>query len=295
MLTRWSYHKSVLGLLLSTAVLQGPTEFRAMTFNIWVGGTRHQPISQTIKVIETAKADIVGIQEAGSSLKAIADGLKWNKSDKASLVTKYEILEDWKVEGSRHGGARLKLPNGKEIVVYNDHLTAYPYGPYEVRDGKAKTIDAVVKVEESAGRVKEMKSILTHIEKASHGLRPIIFTGDFNTPSHLDWVNRTRARTFGMVMPWPVTVEAEKAGFTDSYRSVHKDPSAKPGFTWSPGYPVPTLEANDVMDRIDFVLYRGALTVKKSEVVGETGPVTDIAVDPWPSDHRAVVSTFHMH
>lgn len=282
----------MLGLLLSTAVLQGPTEFRAMTFNIWVGGTRHQPISQTVKAIVTAKADIVGIQEAGSSLAAIAEGLKWNKSDKASLVTRYEILEDWKVQGSRHGGARLKLPNGKELVVYNDHLTAYPYGPYEVRDGKAKTVEATTKVEESAGRVKEMQAILGHIDASDHGRRPIIITGDFNTPSHLDWVKSTKSRTFGLVMPWPVTTDAKKAGFTDSYRAIHKDPVKKPGYTWSPGYPVPKIEADDVMDRIDFVLFKGGLRVTKSEIVGETGPITDIAVDPWPSDHRAVVSTF---
>lgn len=284
----------MLAFVLSVALVQGPTEFKAMSFNIWVGGTQHQPISQTILAIQTAGADVVGIQEPGSSLAAIAEGLKWNKSDQAAIVTKFEILEDWKVSGNRHGGARLKLPNGNEIVVYNDHFTAYPYGPYEVRDRKARTVEDVIKVEEGSGRVKQMKAVLTHIEKTGHGMRPIIFTGDFNTPSHLDWVNRTRSRTFGMVMPWPVTVDAEKAGFTDSFRSLHKDPSAKPGFTWSPGYPVPKVEGNDVMDRIDFVLYRGALTVKKSEVVGETGPISDIAVDPWPSDHRAVVTTFVM-
>lgn len=284
----------MLSLVLSAAILGVDTEFRAMSFNIWVGGTRHQPISQTVKAIEVAKADIVGIQEPGNSLAAIAEGLKWNKSDKAAIVTKFEILEDWKVEGNRHGGARIKLPNGREVIVYNDHFTAYPYGPYEVRDGKAKTIEAVVKVEENSGRVKQMRAILAHIDGASHGLRPIVITGDFNSPSHLDWVNRTRSRTFGMVMPWPVTVEAEKAGFTDTFRSLHKDPSAKPGFTWSPGYPVPNITKDDVMDRIDFVLYRGALKVKKSEVVGETGPMTDIALDPWPSDHRAVVTTFSL-
>ncbi len=282
----------MLGILLSTAVLQGPVDIRTMTFNIWVGGTRHQPISQTVKAIQTAKADIVGLQEAGSSLAAIAEGLKWNKSDKASLVTKFEILEDWKVQGSRHGGARIKLPNGKEVVVYNDHLTAYPYGPYEVRDGKAKTVEAAIKVEESAGRVREMKAILGHIEASDHGRRPVIITGDFNTPSHLDWVKSTKSRTFDLVMPWPVTVAAQKAGFIDSYRAIHKDPVKKPGYTWSPGYPVPNIEADDVMDRIDFVLFKGSLRVTKSEIVGETGPLTDIAVDPWPSDHRAVVSTF---
>jgi hypothetical protein len=47
-----------------------------------------------------------------------------------------------------------------------------------------------------------------------------------------------------------------------------------------------------VHDRIDWVLSIGA-TATASRVVGESGnPNTDIAVDPWPSDHRGIVSTF---
>lgn len=45
-------------------------------------------------------------------------------------------------------------------------------------------------------------------------------------------------------------------------------------------------------DRIDWVLSIGA-NATASNVVGEGGnPNTDITVDPWPSDHRGIVSTF---
>jgi hypothetical protein len=48
-----------------------------------------------------------------------------------------------------------------------------------------------------------------------------------------------------------------------------------------------------VHDRIDWVLSMGPATATASSVVGEAGNRTrDIAVDPWPSDHRGVVSTF---
>ncbi len=46
---------------------------------------------------------------------------------------------------------------------------------------------------------------------------------------------------------------------------------------------------DDHPDRIDFVFVRGA-TVADAWIVGETGPRTDLAVDPWPSDHRAVLA-----
>ena len=81
------------------------------------------------------------------------------------------------------------------------------------------------------------------------------------------------------------------AGFRDSYREVHPDPVAVPGFTWTPGGPesVP----NEVHDRIDWVLASGRARAVESEIVGERGgPDVDIAIEPYPTDHRGVVSTF---
>lgn len=279
-------------LLLATAIV-APTQVRVMTYNIWVGGTQFQPLPQTAKVIEASRADIVGIQEPGENLPKIAEMLKWNRSDKTSILTRFEIVEDWAVEGSRWGGAKIKLANGSVLVVYNTHLTAYPYGPYEVRDRKAKTPGEAAQVEATSGRLAEVHAILKDMGKRLKPDERVVFVGDFNTPSHHDWTPRTNHRTFGMSVAWPVTWSVESIGFRDAYRVVHPDPLNKPGFTWSPGYPVGKVEQNDVMDRIDLVFFRGlGIEPKAAEVVGETGPRTDIAVDPWPSDHRAVVVEF---
>lgn len=280
--------------LLASAIA-APSPVRVMTFNIWVGGTKHQPLAQTAKVIEASRADIVGIQEPGESLPKIAEMLKWNRSDKTSIVTRLEIVEDWAVEGSRWGGAKIKLADGSMLTVYNTHLTAYPYGPYEVRDGNAKTPGEAAQVEATSGRLAEVHAILKDIGKRLKREDRVVFVGDFNTPSHLDWTPRTNHRTFGISVAWPVTWSVESVGFRDAYRVVHPDPVTKPGYTWSPGYPVGKLEPNDVMDRIDLVFFRGpGIEPRTAEVVGETGPRTDIAVDPWPSDHRAVVVEFNL-
>lgn len=46
-------------------------------------------------------------------------------------------------------------------------------------------------------------------------------------------------------------------------------------------------------DRIDLVLAAGPATTIESEIVGEAdGPDVDIALAPYPTDHRGVVSTF---
>jgi hypothetical protein len=50
-----------------------------------------------------------------------------------------------------------------------------------------------------------------------------------------------------------------------------------------------------VHDRIDFVYAAGDVTTLESRIVGEKrNRLVDVAVDPWPSDHRAVVSTFRV-
>lgn len=282
-------------LLIAAIALAQASEFRVMTFNIWVGGTRHQPISQTVRAIEAARADIVGIQEPGRSLDTIGQGLGWNVSSKASVVTKHKIVADWNVEGASWGGAEIELPDGRRVFAYNCHLTAYPYGPYEVRDGNAKTVQEVVDVETRSGRLPQVKAMLADMAQRTKPGDAVVFTGDFNAPSHLDWIDATKNRTFGLVMPWPVSKAVEDAGFKDSYRVIHPSNIRKPGFTWSPGYPVGNFEQDDVMDRIDFVYFRGrGLTVRSAEVVAEKGAVTDIPVDPWPSDHRAVVAGFRL-
>lgn len=284
----------MLSLLAAAAIAPAAFEFRTMSFNIWVGGTQFQPLSQTVKVIRDSGADIVGIQEPGENLGRIAEGLGWHRSDKASIVSRFEIVEEWRVVGNRWGGAKIKLPNGASILFYNDHFNPYPYGPYEVRDKKATTERGARSVEEGAGRVGQMLRVLADLAARPDRDLPVVFTGDFNTPSHLDWVAGTRDRNFGLAVRWPVTALSEAAGFKDAFRLIHPDPAAKPGFTWSPGYPVGNVAVDDVMDRIDFVIFRGELEAVDAKVVGETGPHTDIAVDPWPSDHRAVLVHFRI-
>ncbi len=124
---------------------------------------------------------------------------------------------------------------------------------------------------------------------------PLFVTGDFNSPSHLDWTPAVAdARSdVPFAVSWPVAETLGAAGLHDSYRDVNPDPVAKPGFTWTPGGPESAPEGQEVFDRIDLVLASGEATTTASKIVGEVdGPDVDIAMSPYPSDHRAVVSTF---
>ena len=73
---------------------------------------------------------------------------------------------------------------GQVFALANVHLTSNPYGPYLVRDGK--TLAQVLANERSA-RVPEIRAaIRARRARARRGI-PTLMTGDFNTPSHLDW------------------------------------------------------------------------------------------------------------
>ena len=75
---------------------------------------------------------------------------------------------------------------------------------------------------------------------------------------------------------WPASKALADAGFGDSYRDVHPDPVADPGFTWSPGGP--ETQQHDFFDRIDWVLHAGPATTLTSRLVGEKGnPQVDLA------------------
>ena len=102
---------------------------RVMTYNIHRGGVvmLKQPLSQTARVIQEAKADIVGIQEPrspkGFTTEKLANLLGWNHSAntrKGIILTPYKIVENL------DGGIKVKLPTGQEAYVFSLHLPSNP-------------------------------------------------------------------------------------------------------------------------------------------------------------------------
>ena len=71
-----------------------------------------QPLSQTAKVIQSAKADIVGIQETrsprGDTLEDLAKLLGWNHDMESCIVTRYEIVEHFKGGKDYKGGIKTR-------------------------------------------------------------------------------------------------------------------------------------------------------------------------------------------
>jgi hypothetical protein len=149
--------------------------------------------------------------------------------------------------------------------------------------------------QEQNTRVGQLVKQLTPLQPLLDAGVPTFFTGDFNSPSHRDWTRpAVQARGLPYPIRWPVSVTMEDVGFVDSYRAIHPDPVADPGFTWTPGYPAPYVTPSEVFDRIDFVWAAGPAVPTSSLVVGEDASNADLVIAPWPSDHRGMVSTFEV-
>ena len=258
-------------LFTGTGIAQAET-VKVMTFNIWVGGG--DSLSQTITECQNSGADIIGMQEAGGgSFEAIAAALGFYSDYGTYTLSRWPITQ---IQGYGYGQAvTICTPTGQEVYMFNCHLTAYPYGPYQLPDVNKALND------ENNTQWPDLNPILSNMSSYIATGQPVFLTGDFNVPSHLDYDG----------VAWKCSTEAANDGLMDSYWEINGPPG---GRTWPPDWDYddsgitwtakPQQEPNDKFDRIDIVYYAGT-------GVSATAS-TELDGPNWPSDHRAVISTF---
>lgn len=278
---------------------------RVMSYNIHRGGVvlQKQPLSQTARAIQLAKADIVGIQETksprGDKLEELAKLLGWNcdMGNGSNILTRYEIVESLK------SGVKVKLDSGTEAYIFNLHLPSHPYQPYQLlgirpKWHKHKWDIEFIKTEAEAiqwakkARGSDIARLLQVIRSLPDKEAPVFVLGDFNEPSHLDWTEKAaKSGRHPIQVAYPTSLEMIKAGFADAWRTIHPDEMEKPGYTWSSFYKFDDPTTHH--DRIDFVYFKGkGVEINEVKIVGENREDADIVVSPYPSDHRAVVASF---
>ncbi len=309
-----------LALILTATAAPAETVVRVMSFNIWGGGLNEgKGIAETVAAIRAARADIVGVQETraegpdctaescpagGPSVAgALAAALGFHvveQTDANDALWSNAILSRWPLGdlSANDLGAPVTLPDGRVLWLFNIHLDDAPYQPYQLKGipyGDAPFITTGAEAEDWARRTRGagmdllMADMAAAAEAAAEGAAAVVVTGDFNEPSALDWTAAAvAAGQQPVAVDWPATRRLFDAGFIDGYRAVFPDPVGKPAYTWTARGD--EAAPDDKHDRIDLVLVRGAgLRVTDAAILGEDGPRSDIAVMPWPSDHRAVV------
>jgi endonuclease/exonuclease/phosphatase family metal-dependent hydrolase len=296
-------------LLLSSAVQAqtAPVTLKVLSFNIWYGGDNVN-LASVADIIRSSGADIVGLQETDGNLVRLAatTGLQYFDA-RRNILSRFPIFDPHLGERTEPGAGLYSMPSlnhdavhaliqvapGQVVAMANTHLTSDPYGPELVRDDKP--LEAVLELENTT-RLPEAQALVDGLAPVIAAGMPVFLTGDFNVPSWRDWTEamvpvRPEVK---YAVRWPVSALMEASELTDSYRAIYPDPTIRPGLTWSPGAPYPLPTADHTHDRIDFVWSADAKPVM-SEILGEAGgPDVDMGFALWPSDHRAVMSTFEV-
>lgn len=292
--------------LLFSQVCQA-TELRVMTFNLWVGGEYGgEPLQRSIDAIKLARADIVGLQETHSpevdgvqvdNGSQIAKAMGWHylaQGGRTGILSRFAIG----ASTAKKWGAKIQYADDRELVFFNAHFPASPYQPYQLLKipyGDAPFIDTEEQAIEWATRARgeQVASLLAELKVELSCGSPLVLSGDFNEPSHQDWTGRSvAAKMSPLKVAFPTTRCIAESGMLDAWRAVYPNEVTHPGLTWTPT--TTPSDPTDRHDRIDFLFVsRGGVTVTTAERVGEVG-ASDLSMEAWPSDHRAVVATIEI-
>ncbi len=272
---------------------QQPESLSVMTWNIWHGGLHgdkfvefEQDTSNTanvLKVILQEDPDILFMQETyccGMDIaKEAGYTYSWRGSSNLSIHSKYPILDTIEIFRPFNSHAVIIDVDGTRMLFVNLWLH---YLPDYFQDIKTMTPDSLIQGE-GTSRLQEITSIMSCVDSLENKLNiPVILGGDFNSGSHMDWVERTKESHYGKIVEWPVSKLMAERGYTDSFREAHPDPLETMQGTW--GF----LSEEIISDRIDFIYYKGSkLNTSYSKIVMD---------DPhggfFNSDHRAILSIF---
>lgn len=318
------------------------TEITVLQWNIWQEGTVVPGgYDAIVNEIVRIKPDFVTLSEVrnykNSNFTArLCNSLKEKGfqyysffSHDSGLLSRYPITDSLTVfpVNNDHGSIyRLScMVNGRKMAVYTAHLDYLNCAYYNARgyDGSTwkeisipTSVDEIMKVNIASLRDDAIRQFIAQAkEDISLGYQ-VIIGGDFNEPSHLDWIidNKDLYDHHGFVIPWTVTSLLEKEGFTDSYRKIFPNPLTHPGFTYPSDNELIKVDKLawapkvDERDRIDFIFYKGKkIKATQAIVFGPKGSilrsqrVLEVSQDKfllplgvWPTDHKGLLVTFEL-
>ncbi|MCW8834198.1 MAG: endonuclease/exonuclease/phosphatase family protein, partial [Colwellia sp.] len=314
------------------------TPLRVLQFNIWQEGTEvSQGFDAIIQEVIASNADLIALSEVRNFnqqplneklVSALAKrGYHYysEPSQDSGVLSRYPILKQEMLffDANDHGSITKATILLQDVVItfYSAHLDWQHCSLYLPRGYHSSTWkklkEPVIDTEKIAQdnklslRDEAITLLLLDSQKERAAGHLVILAGDFNEPSHLDWIEATKNSYdhHGVVMPWPNTLSLAREGFVDAYRAKFPDPVSHPGFTfpadnvdvaieklaWSP--------LADDRDRIDYIFFQpdNRLTLGDVQLIGPLGSIVknqrslEKSQDPitppkgiWPSDHKAV-------
>ncbi len=319
-------------------------EITVLQWNIWQEGTMVEGgFDAIVDEVARLKPDFVTFSEVRNYNNTrfcdrITDALKdrYNetyysfKSDDTGLLSRYPIKDSTTVFplNNDHGSIYRLVSSieGQEFAVYTSHLDYLTDAYYNVRGYHGSTwqeipiptsVAEVLTFNDASLRDDAIRSFIKVAKKDVAEGMIVFLGGDFNEPSHLDWIRETKDLYdhHGLIIPWTVTLELDNAGFVDAYRAVYPDVIKYPGFTFPSDNELKDVNKltwapkADERDRIDYIFYspHPLLKIKEAKLFGPTKSIvrsqrveetsSDKFITPlgvWPTDHKGLLVKFSL-
>ncbi|MBJ6369169.1 endonuclease/exonuclease/phosphatase family protein [Snuella sedimenti] len=279
--------------------------FKVMAWNILHGGNDiHNGSTHVIEIIKNIDPDIILMVETYGSGKKIADSLGYHfhliapkgtalddKRINLSIMSKFPFGKRIDTEYPFYLGGREVVINNQTIRLFSNWFHYLPWD--DAPETMGMTSKELLIWEQTGPKYEMIQKVLPYLKEytSQTDAIPMIFGGDLNTPSHLDWGENTKSLHNGLVVPWYATKVLEDMGLVDTYRTLNPDPITHPGITWD-------TKGKEDEHRIDYIYYKGGmLNAVKSEsykaFLGDTLKINANKI-PYPSDHGFVVTTFQL-
>ena len=143
--------------------------------------------------------------------------------------SKYPIIDSLEIFKPFNAQAAVIDVDGQPLLFVNIWLHYLP----DSFEGIKKLMSDSLIANEGPTRLKEITAIMKAVDSFEKKLKmPVVMGGDFNSPSHLDWVESTKEFHYGKVVQWPVSKLMLEHGYTDSFREAHPDPTQTLEGTW---------------------------------------------------------------
>ena len=291
--------------IFSQGIFAQKTEFKVMAWNILRSGNQiENGVDNVADMIKEINPDIVLMVETYGSGPYIAKKNGYNfhlvakegtalddKSVNLSIYSKFPFGERIDTDYPFFLGGIEIFINNKKVRFFSNW---FHYQPWNNKpDDMGKTVQELLDWERTEHRYNMIQKVLPYFEKYAKESDsiPIIVGGDMNSPSHLDWSEKTKNIHNGLVVPWYSTKVFEDLGFTDSFREKNPNPIKYPGITWDH-------KERDDSHRIDYIFYKGKKlksTQSKTymQFFNEQIEINNKSFR-YPSDHGIVVTTFKL-
>lgn len=294
--------------------------FTLQTWNLWYGG-REVDYGQEKQYAIAAQfpADVLALQECwGSAAENLAPKIHaacaQSGFDNAVLSTGELSAVHTDTMPYAQAAVIRPVPGSAPVLVWSVHLAPYPYAVYRALQGYGQSVAD----EEEAPRVRQIEQILAETDRIcteqGNPELPVVICGDFNTPATGDWAGRSDRPDIA----WGAPDALLDAGFVDSFRQIHPDPSLVPADTWSPIEPLThaghavkpepgRTDGAEPRDRLDFIFSRGLSIVDSVirgcsaeglvepgfvDVGGRCEHIPHQRCNRFPSDHQLVETVF---